>query len=384
MVIRYAQKKTMMINNTIRILLCLLTVFAILMSLAFSDINSDSNFKVTYATTSPSQSSSATPFLLESLQQAQQGLQSSISNQINRTFTDTIKDINKNIGITNSTIPTISNTTLKNGELYSSSNNTETTKKVKVGDIDIAYKMYGNGPPLLLIMGSGATMDEWDPTFLKKLSSNHTIIVFDKRGFGLTSFGNKNSTISQYANDISGLIDALGIQKPVDILGMSLGGFIAQELTLLHPEKVDRLVIFASGCSGKVAVPPVALAANPIEQIKLIVENMFPDNWKKEHQNYTSYIPLPQVLPSQKSVQSEGQALGNWKGSCDRISKIQNPTLVIVGTDDVILPPINSIEMVQKIPGAWLVQIKDGGHGVMYQYPEKISKIIETFLLATS
>jgi alpha/beta hydrolase fold len=128
-------------------------------------------------------------------------------------------------------------------------------KKIQVGDIDIAYKVFGNGKPLLLIAGSGATMDMWDPIVLKQLSANHNVIIFDNRGKGQTSAGTiKNMTMSQFANDTARLIDALGIQKP-DVLGVSLGGFIAQELALLHPEKVDKLIIYASDCSGKVATP---------------------------------------------------------------------------------------------------------------------------------
>lgn len=93
-------------------------------------------------------------------------------------------------------------------------------KKVHVGDIDIAYKMFGKGKPLLLIAGSGATMDMWDLTVLKQLSPNHTVIIFDNRGKGQTSAGTvKNMTMSQFVNDTAGLIDVLGTQKPVDVLG---------------------------------------------------------------------------------------------------------------------------------------------------------------------
>jgi hypothetical protein len=80
-------------------------------------------------------------------------------------------------------------------------------KKVHVGDIDVAYKTLGKGKPLLLIAGSGATMDMWDPAVLKQLSANHTLIIFDNRGKGQTSVGTvKNMTMSQFANDTAGLI----------------------------------------------------------------------------------------------------------------------------------------------------------------------------------
>jgi pimeloyl-ACP methyl ester carboxylesterase len=67
-------------------------------------------------------------------------------------------------------------------------------------------------------------------------------------------------------------------------------------------------------------------------------------------------------------------------GVCNKLSEIMQPALLLTGTDDVITPPINSLMIAQRIPGAWLVQIRDGGHGLMYQYPEKLSRIIMTFL----
>jgi len=260
--------------------------------------------------------------------------------------------------------------------------NSIAAKKVKVGDIDVAYKIFGKGKPLLLIAGSGASMDMWDPTVLKQLSANHTVIIFDNRGKGQTSVGTiKNMTMSQFANDTAGLIDALAIQKPVDVLGVSFGGFIAQELALLHPGQVDRLIIYASDCDGKIAVParPAPFAATPIEQAKIVADMIFPQQWKKEHPNYLSHMPIVPI-PSLRAIQLEGQAISSWRGTCDKLSIISKPTLVIVGTDDIIVPPAYSLPLAEKIPGAWLVQIKGGGHGVMYQYPEKFSRIVLTFL----
>lgn len=131
-------------------------------------------------------------------------------------------------------------------------------KKVRVGDIDIAYKIFGKGEPLLLIPGFSMTMDMWDPIGLEKLSSNHTIIISDIRGIGKTTAGSNKTppSIQLFANDTAGLIDALGIRKPVDILGLSMGRFIAQELTFLHPDKVNRLKIYSSTCVRKETLPP--------------------------------------------------------------------------------------------------------------------------------
>jgi pimeloyl-ACP methyl ester carboxylesterase len=95
-------------------------------------------------------------------------------------------------------------------------------EKVPVGDIDIAYKMFGKGDPILLYNGLSDGMDAWDPSFLKGLSSNHTVIVFDSRGIGNTTASSKPYTIQLLANDTAGLMDALKIQQ-ADAFGYSMG-----------------------------------------------------------------------------------------------------------------------------------------------------------------
>lgn len=99
-------------------------------------------------------------------------------------------------------------------------------KKVHVGDIDITYKRFGKGNPLLLISGSGLVMDAWPPSMLQELSSNHTVIIFDNRGVGNTTSGVKPFSIIQFVNDTAGLMSALKIQK-ADVLGFSMGSFVA-------------------------------------------------------------------------------------------------------------------------------------------------------------
>src|SRR5918997_5829795 len=124
------------------------------------------------------------------------------------------------------------------------------SKKVHVGDIDIAYKIFGKGDAILLISGSGNVMDVWPSSMLQELSLNHTVIIFDNRGVGNTTTGTRPFSIQQFANDTVGLLDALKIQK-TDVLGFSMASFIAQELTLMHPEKVNRLILYGASCGGQ-------------------------------------------------------------------------------------------------------------------------------------
>ena len=260
-------------------------------------------------------------------------------------------------------------------------------KKVQVGDIDIAYNKLGKGNPIILISGYSAPLEFWDSTFLDKLASNHTVITFDNRGIGNTSSGNKQFTVSQFADDTAGLLDALSIEK-ADVLGWSMGGFIAQELALSHPDKVGKLILYASICGTNESVPasPDVMkllsdqSGSSLERIQKLIPILFPSEWRSQNPKYLQNLPpIPESIQNE-TLNLQMQAIVNWPGTCKQLNNITQPTLVIVGTDDNLTVPANSLLMTGKIPGAWLVQIKGGGHGLMFQYPEVFSNIVLTFL----
>lgn len=268
--------------------------------------------------------------------------------------------------------------------------NNNIVNNIKVDDIDISYKKFGNGEPLLLIMGYSGSKNDWDPRFLKGLSANHTVIVFDNRGINNNITGTKNYTINQLAEDTVGLLDALNISK-TDVLGYSMGGFIAQELTLKYPEKVDDLIIYASHCGtfDQSSYPSQELLKqfsdlNGTEkEIKnRFVPYQFPEVWRNQNAVHYNEIFASLDLPSKEILQKQIKAMGDWIpiGTCDRIKDISQDTLVVVGTEDQIIPSKNSLVLTQKIPGAWLAQFKVGGHALMFQYPERLSTIVNTFL----
>ena len=264
------------------------------------------------------------------------------------------------------------------------------TQKVRVGDIDIAYKQLGNGSdiPIVLIAGGGTTMDMWNPTLLKELSSNQTVIIFDNRGAGESTIGTGEFSISQFANDTAGLLDALKIDK-ADVLGHSMGSFIAQELALMSPDRINSLVLSGSSCGGKDAIPPSRKviqtfagstnSSSPILEER-IISLLYPPDWFKANPDYQNYQPIPEESVSPQVLQGQFEAITNWEGTCVNLSKITQPTLVIVGTEDVFTPAANSLMIVDRIPSAWLVQIREAGHGLMNQYPDQFNRIVTTFL----
>jgi pimeloyl-ACP methyl ester carboxylesterase len=274
---------------------------------------------------------------------------------------------------------------------------TAKTEHVQVGDINIAYKRFGQGKPILFISGTSQTKDAWEPSLLSELAStNHTVIVFDNRGMGETTIGTKPFSIEQFANDTAGLLEALNIEK-ADVLGASLGSFVAQELALNYPEKVDRLILHATYCGGNEAIYASGQAAERAmilssaqmlqnmtaeEQAMVLAQIMFPPEWLEEHPEILNTVI--QLAPSRSAspeiIQQQGFASGTWKGSCDRLANITQRTLLIVGDQDVLLPAANSVMMAQRIPNSWLVIIQGTGHGMMLQVPNEFSAIIQTFL----
>src|ERR671915_799055 len=233
-------------------------------------------------------------------------------------------------------------------------------EKVRVGDIDVAYKMFGKGEPILLFNGASDGMDAWDPSFLTGLSSNHTVIAFDQRGIGNTTAGSKPYTMLQLANDTAGLLDALKIPK-AHVMGYSLGSYLAQQLTMMYPDKVNSLILVGSSCGGKDHTPKppeflelqsdvVNKSLNNIpltaEEIKSLNSASLGSGWIKLHpeslegfENITSLQQLkpglpPEIMNNQNNVGKHWENNPNWSGACDELAKQAKPTLVITGTDD--------------------------------------------------
>ncbi len=278
-------------------------------------------------------------------------------------------------------------------------------EKVSVGDIEMAYKVFGKGDPLILHNGASDNMDAWDPALLTKLSSNNTVIVFDSRGIGNTTAGSEPYSIQLLANDTAGLMDALKIQE-ASVLGYSLGTFTTQQFAISYPDKVSSIILIAGTCGGKDHVHRPAdfdkLQADIVnkslnnippsqEEMKSLVNASLGSGWIKLYpesavipENITFSDMKPSLSPATLNNQWEaGQSWvdPSWEGACDSLAKIDKPLLTIAGTDDdLYIPHENALVIASKIPGAWLVQIKDGGHAVPDQYPDEVGKIIDTFL----
>ena len=260
-------------------------------------------------------------------------------------------------------------------------------RTIRVDDIEVAYKEVGRGEPLIFIIGYGSTMDMWPPGVLANLSSKNRVMVFDNRGMGYTTTSEKPFSIELFADDAAGLMDALEISR-ANVLGWSMGADIAQELALRHPEKVGRLILYAGTCGGNESVPAAPEILDQMtdtsgtaqEQGERLFRLLFPAGWVRDHPDPRAYFPIPIETSPPESIARQAEAIGSWNGTCTRLPEIRSPTLVLAGTEDVISVPMNAFLIGGRIPGAWIIQIPGGGHGMMYQYPDRFEQIVTFFL----
>ncbi len=271
----------------------------------------------------------------------------------------------------------------------------EGIETIQVGDIEMAYKVMGQGEPLVMIMGAAGTMDWWPKELVENLSAKYQVIIFDNRGMGYTTASPANFSISQFANDAAGLMDALGI-KQANVLGISMGTFIGQELAIEHPEKVKRLILVVGYCGGPQAVQPDLAVVRKIQ--KLLdpanlstqdtvdyIEVMFPHEWLVSHPDFYTrpfYNKTFEVneTSSPENLKRQSMAISLWPGTYDRLDRIKAPTLIVAGMEDPLLPPENSLILANGINGSWLVRFENAGHGLFGQYPNELARIVADFI----
>jgi len=262
---------------------------------------------------------------------------------------------------------------------------TQTVSTVKVGDIDMAYKAFGTGTPLVMITGYSTTMDTWQPEFLQALASKYKVIVFDNRGMGKTTAGTAAFTIDQFADDTAGLIQALGFGK-ANVLGWSIGGDIALDVVVRHPDQVIKLVSYAGDCGGtqKIAAPKYKNILKSLQDVnvpfKRVLAALFPGWYMDANPNYWKQFPFPRELSSLDNIEKQNTAYEDWAGVYDQLPSIQRPVLVSGGNLDVSTPWVNAPILYNRIPGAKVAEFKGAGHGLQYMYPYDYAYAILQFL----
>jgi len=256
--------------------------------------------------------------------------------------------------------------------------------KVKVGDVNIYYEIKGEGEPLVMIMGLAGNLDWWDPRMISEFSKYFKVMLFDNRGAGRSDMGEKPFSIKLFADDTSALMDALGIPK-ANVLGLSMGGMIAQELALNYPEKVKKLVLCSTFCGARKGVLPPPqpvpldeLETNPRKVMEFMARAIFTEEFIRDNpQLFEDMIQRMLKAPiSKKAFLEQFNAIMQFD-TYDRLPQIRVPTLIVHGKKDVLLPVENAIIMAQRIPNAKLVILENSGHGLAEEGRKAISAIID-------
>jgi pimeloyl-ACP methyl ester carboxylesterase len=249
----------------------------------------------------------------------------------------------------------------------------------------VGYRVVGSGPPLVLIMGYGEPMEDWDPVLVHALARHNRVVMFDNSGVGQTRQLSQPYSIDAMADQTSALITTLGLGRP-DVLGWSMGGMIAQALAVLHPAQVRRLILCATNPGNGQAVVPAATARQTSSDLPPNQASDFPANQASAFSAFKAaiaeYPPVPAVSPGTKGVQE--LAISDWWAGNDaaghEVARISVPTLIADGTDDLKVPVANDHMLARLIPGARLVLYPDAGHAFLFQDWTRFASLAESFL----
>jgi pimeloyl-ACP methyl ester carboxylesterase len=270
---------------------------------------------------------------------------------------------------------------------------TSPTHFVDGNGIRFAYRRFGieTGVPLLFMQHFRGGMDHWDPMVTDGIASSRPVILFNNAGVASSS-GRTPNTIDAMSEQAADFVSALGISQ-IDILGFSIGGFIAQTFTMQHPSLVRRLILVGTGPrAGQPTQDPKVEqhAQTPDPSLDNFLYLFFAPSassqaagrafWERRHLRKKDVDP-PTSL---QTMQGQIAALGEWQQiNGERFAELKSitqPTLVVNGNNDIMIPTINSFTLSQHIPNAQLIIYPNSGHASLFQYPELFLSHVQIFL----
>ena len=269
---------------------------------------------------------------------------------------------------------------------------TAPTRFVEANGIRYAYRRFGSesGTPLVFLQHFRGGLDNWDPLVTDGLAQGRPVILFNNAGVASSS-GETPDTVDAMADHLTTFVNALGLPQ-IDVLGFSIGGYVAQSFVLRHPHLVRRLVLVGTGPrNGEPGKDPriLEVAGNPIPVCEDFLFLFFSPSeasqaagrafWERRHQRMDADPPS-----SIQTMKAQQAALMEWRQPRGEryadLKAIKQPTLVVNGNDDIMVPTINSFTLSQHIPNAQLIVYPDSGHGALFQYPELFVAHTELFL----
>ena len=273
---------------------------------------------------------------------------------------------------------------------------TAPTQYVEANGIRFAYRRFGKpgGVPLVFNMHLTGTMDHWDPAVTDGFAGDREVILFNNVGVSSSS-GEVPVRIEKMGGNAVAFIRALGLTK-VDVLGFSIGGFVAQEIALQAPDLVRRLVLVGTGPRGGEGMATLTPEAQEIfgatydepDHLWLRVHFTTSEQSQAAGREFLGRFRLraerrdPEV--NEKVAPAQIEAIGEWGAPREKpfeyLKSIRQPTLVVNGGKDVIIYSVNSFILQQHLPNAQLILYPDANHGSQYQYPTRFVQHVSQFL----
>jgi len=257
----------------------------------------------------------------------------------------------------------------------------------RAGEVELSYERAGSGPPLLLIMGMSGTFDHWGAPFLEDLRRDFDTIVYDHRGVGASTRlnGDGKLTIARMAQDAAGLLDALELDS-AHVLGFSMGGMVAQELALAHPQRIRGLTLAGTYCGGEgsALMPEQTLqklaegmsSGDRARAVRAAWEANVSPSFAANEQAYERFhqIGLRRAVAMQV-IMAQMRAITRFDTSA-RLPELKPPALVVHGELDAMLPVQNGRMIAELIPGSRL-EILDGvGHLFCWEQPARSAELV--------
>lgn len=265
---------------------------------------------------------------------------------------------------------------------------------IRVPGGQMEYYRFGHGTPLVMVTGYLANVKFWNTPLLSALATDHDVIIFDNRNTGGSMIASKSYTMHDLAGDTYALCHALHLQH-VNLLGISMGGMIAQKVAIQYPGFVEKLILINTMIAGKAPTMPNQSVQNmlynpPHEAVKRyisILDTLFPAGtrfhmfftviWDRFNPHYKETRIPTNVIKAQQNV------ILAWEkdtASLRALRQIKIPVLLLSGGSDAVLPPQNMNVLQQNIPHAVMYRFQDGGHAMTFQYPIEIANLINQFL----
>jgi 3-oxoadipate enol-lactonase len=262
------------------------------------------------------------------------------------------------------------------------------TRVARNGSVAIAYDIRGQGPPLVLIQGLGVGRWGWEPV-VARLARQFRVITIDNRGTGASDAPLGSYSTRVMAADVVAVLDDAGVAS-ASVVGTSLGGMVAQELALTHPERVERLVLVATIPGGRLTAPmplktAYLLTWAPLmrseQRLRGFVEhNLGPETLRRRPKVARRLMALKRAHPQSEQAWRAQATAGVLFDPLGRQRRITQPTLILQGTADQVVNPGNAELLADLIPGARLGYVEGAGHLVYWDEPRRFARLVAGFL----